>query len=313
MLGSVVAGCGGDDSPSPQREASPTTATIKVGMTDTGSGGILWTYIIEEGLDKKHNLNAELTHQTDFNALYQDFAAGRYDIVQAVPSSLLTMAAAGVPAQVLFPYSPANFFMIARRPLNIPRDLNDLRVAGATSSGSYQLAAAMLKEWYGFDLLAHSAPAATNLDAVAQLEAGTADAAIIFELDVTVALSQYNDLRVVWDPRKDFAERRSGKLWGTVFGYRSAANYPADVLARFREMIKEASAGLQSNPDRADALAQQVFKSRPGVVKQAFSSGRFVLEVPDETPQVNRDIRGVLEVQLPTLRGVTSIPDSMFR
>lgn len=308
--------CGNDDD-SPQSSGTDTTetsrevATVSVGMTDTGTGGILWTYILEEELDDKYDLDVQLTHQTAIDALYQDFSGGRYDIVQAVPSAVLPMAAAGVPVEILFPYSPANFSMLARTPLDLQTELEGLRITGATNSGSYRLAGALLKEFYDFDLLDNTVPGSNNLEAIAQVQANTADAAIIWEPDATLALSQYPDLQIVWDPREDFKEHYGGELWGSVFAYRTDAGYSSEGLARFRDMVAEACESLQADPERADALAQQIIESEPGVVGEAFSSGRLVLEVPDEESEAMVEIRNALEVQS-AFEGNMNIPDEIF-
>jgi ABC-type nitrate/sulfonate/bicarbonate transport system substrate-binding protein len=285
---------------------------VRVGATDSGSGGILWSFIAEQGLDEKHMLEVDLTVQSSIGTLYDDFAAGRYDIVQAVPSGLLPMAAAGVPVQILLAYSPVNTFLVSTQDLTIPEDLEGLRIAGITRSGSFRQAAALLNAAHGVDINANAVPADSNLAAVGQVVAGTADAAIVWEADNTLAMNQHEGLQVIWGVREAYQEEYGGDVWSSVFGYRTDAEYSDDTLDRFKAMIEEATVLLQSDHDLVDQMAQELLDAPEGVYREAFSSGRWSFEFVDVNAEVEADMRQALglEMEHGDLEG--EIPETFF-
>lgn len=297
----ATADAGEDATEDPAGEAtepeSVEPATVRVGTTDTGTGGILWNFIRENGIAEEHGLVVDRTVQTAIGPLYDDFAAGRYDIVQAVPSGVLPMAAAGVPVQVLVAYSPAAVYLTAPGELSVPEDLEGLRIAGVTRSGSFRQAAAIIQELHGIDILPDAVPASNNLEAITQVVAGTADAAIVWEADLSLALNQHDQLEVAWSARDAFQEEFGGDLWSSIFAYRTDAEYPPEVLERFKEMVADAAGRLQEDTDLIDQLAQDVLDAPEGVYREAFESGRLGFVVADIDSDVEADMRAALELE----------------
>jgi hypothetical protein len=280
-LALVATACGssGDDQPaaSPTAGASEAPYALAFGDIAGGTGDITWAYIEKNGLQAKYGLALDRRETSAIPTLYSDFAANRYPVSIGSPDAFAAQAAKGLPVRMLSVNGKDAVFLLAKKDLEIPGGLKGATIAGATAAGSFKTLAAVLADTAGVDIQTQSTivPAQNNMQAITQVVAGSADAAVAWEADVSTALAKYPELKVVYSNIAQFQDEFGVPSFTTSYAYRSDADIPQDKLEAFFELYREAQTELQADPEMADELAQEVLKSEPGVYASAFESGRL--------------------------------------
>jgi ABC-type nitrate/sulfonate/bicarbonate transport system substrate-binding protein len=305
-----AAACGGDDGGS---DAGSDGMSLTYGDIQGGTGDITWAYINEHDLQTKYDLKLNRIANPVAN-LYNDFAANRYPVSIGTPDAFASLAARGVPVRMLSVNGIDANFVLAKEDMKVPEDLAGKKVAGVTGSGSFKSFAATLMKATGFDVQKDAVlmPAQSNLAAVTQLLAGTVDAVVIWEADVSTALVDHPELKIVYSASEAFTRNFGATDWSTSFAYRTDSSVSPEVLRRFVALMKEAQEGLQSDPEATDQLGQEVLKSKPGALKMAFETGRQRFDVHLIDEQLAEDLRNQLAISQEYGVVPPSIPDSFF-
>jgi hypothetical protein len=308
LFTAVLGGCGSSEEPKDSEDS------LTFGDIQGGTADMTWAYIQDHDLEEKYGLKLNRI-ATPIANLYPDFAANRYPVSIGTPDGFATLAAKGVPVKMLSVHGVDAVQLLAKRDdIKIPEDLKDLRLAAATTTGSYKSFAANLFKATGFnvDKDAQVIAAADNLSAVSQLLAGKADLALAWEFDVSTVLKEHPDIKIVYSAADAYEKNFNATDWSTSYAIRTDVDLDPEKLETFFKIMSEAHKGLQADPKAADELGQELLKSAPGTLEMALSSGRQRFDPHLMTPQLAEDLKKQLSYGQEYGTLPESIPDSFF-
>ncbi|MCW2713763.1 MAG: Twin-arginine translocation pathway signal [Frankiales bacterium] len=317
-LALVATACGssGDDqvAPASGKPAAQAPYALSFGDISGGTGDITWAYIEKNALQAKYGLALERRETSAIPTLYSDFAANRYPVTIGSPDAFAAQAAKGLPVRMLSVNGKDAVFLLAKKDLKVPQDLAGATIAGATAAGSFKTLAAVLADTTGLDIQKQSkiVPAQNNMQAITQVIAGSADAAVAWEADVSTALAKYPELKVIYSNVAQFEGKFGVPSFTTSYAYRTDSNIPQDKLQAFFELYREAQTKLQEDPQMADKLAQEVLKSAPGVYASAFESDRLAFAPALVKGKVAEALKKQILVSQNYGIVPTSVPDSFY-
>jgi ABC-type nitrate/sulfonate/bicarbonate transport system substrate-binding protein len=297
---------------------SPRPATALVnrsgagGLAPPSNGSFLVPIIRKLELDRKYNLDFDITLYSSPDMLYADLAAERTNHIFGAIYNCANFYLRGIPLQLLFTISTANHAFVAKDPaVAQAADLKGKTVVATTSSGFYGMAILYLRQ-NGLDPRRSVNVIGASPSAVqTQLLAGKADAALLFDPALSNVLSQgYHlvgdmnaDIRrttkmkadaPIWYlgayARKDWIEDDPGRAVATLKMWQEAAAFykasPADadrIVSEFTRLPPETLAlsrqlGL-TRFDVAPAIAQ---KDNLDPLFEGFHQVGFLSAIPDD-------------------------------
>lgn len=256
------------------------SVTIGV-ITRSGSGVVASMLYDDVELQKKHGLKINLREYASVQAIYTAMAAGEFDMMVGSPDGFAAQARRGVPVRVMSTYamSSAQIFGLGDK-ITSAEQLRGKRIT-AVVAGLWRLTESQIGEKFGLragkDYEMISVP--NLLAGVTQVLAGTADYAMGWETDATVARKRYPQLKLVLSSA-DF--RSPGEeTYMQVFGSRT--NVPLEVEKRAVDALSEVAGRVRKNPEAADSVVVKLMKAEPGVLADAVQSGRYEIVVRQPT------------------------------
>lgn len=288
----VLTACGGDSGGGP----------VTIGGTPRSTTAMLTANATNANLAEKFGVQFEYAESASVNVLYQEFTAGRYDCVLTDPGVFAVQAANGLPVTVVASVAPNFSYLLTRRDSGIkgPKDLVGKRLVATTATGGYKFFNASAKEWYGVDLDAQTeiVQAQSDLEGLAQISTGSADAMFTFETAVTKSLVTDPEVTAVYNSNQDFAQHYDqATLWQNVLVCRTDHGLTRERIDKFVAVLAESAALVAADPQAADRLAVERLQADPGVYADAFTSGRLKFAIAPVDDKVRKEISTMIQLQ----------------
>lgn len=241
------------------------------------------TVIKAEGLDKKNDLDLKLVPVSEISALYASIATGEADTLMGGPHALQRMSNQGVPIQGFATFLDfASTGLVTSDPA--VKSITDLKgkTLAADMGASEFLVFSIYAKTQGLDLLKDVTVVQANpVLARTQLQAGRAAAAMFWEPNLTLALTDNPNYRIFVDGRKAWGDTTGGKKgWEmVVFLRRDTIQKDPKVVERWLKTLQDAASFIKNDLDKADAIAAKDAMLPPGILKKAVQSGRLGYDV----------------------------------
>ncbi|GAA4550299.1 ABC transporter substrate-binding protein [Pseudonocardia xishanensis] len=296
VLAMSLAACGGSSS-----SAGPDSGSISFGNIPQAASAMLFAQADQDGLWAKHDVKVQVNQAPSLAVLYQEFSSGQHDCIFGDPGGFAIQASQGVPVTVISSMSPNFAYLVsgATTRNTDPSSLVGKRLVTQAASGTFKFFSAVAKEWYGVDMATgvQVVNAQDGAQAMAQVSAGSADAAYVLESAPTTALQSNPALAITYNPADDFAARTGKTAWQTVLMCRTDKGLNGAAVGRLVEVFQDAARAALSDPAKADRLAVEVTGSKPGVYKTIFESGRLKYDLIPINDKVASDLQTAIDLQ----------------
>ncbi len=268
----------------PTAANAPATIKLVTGTPAFPSLGAPVTAIAQgKALGNNHGLDLEVKGYAQIAALYGAFSTGEIESVLGGPHVAQRMRNDGVPLQIVATYARVDAIQVltADPSIRTLADLRGKRLAADMSASEFQVLAVYARS-KGLDLRSEATVLQSGPPlARQQLKSGEADAAMLWEPTVTLALREDNpDYRAIFEGQKAWQELTGTDGWELVVVMREPylkAN--PDAANRWIATLREATQFVQSNMDEADAIVVRDVQLPPGIFKEAIQSGRMLYDV----------------------------------
>jgi NitT/TauT family transport system substrate-binding protein len=268
----------------PGSAASPQSIKLVVGSLAFPSlTSPIIAIVKARALGSRHGLDLEIKDYSQVAPYYAALSTGEIEAMAGGPHVAQRMRNDGVPVQIVATYARVDAIQVLTADPAI-RELTDLRgkrLAADMSASEYQVLAVYARS-KGLDLRGEATVAQAGPPlARQQLKSGEADAAMLWEPNVTLALREDNpSYRAIFEGQKAWQEVTNTDGW--ELGILMRAPYlqaNPEAAQRWIATLREAVQFVQSNLDEADAIVVREVKLPPGIFKEAIQSGRMVYEV----------------------------------
>jgi NitT/TauT family transport system substrate-binding protein len=256
-------------------------ADVRWASLTPGFTVLLTEYIRYHKLDEKHGFQfAEPTVYTSVPTYYGDFDAGNYDVCIGSWDTFAVRHAGGVPIKLLCAVTTAEMISILARkdgPNNVA-ELKGKVLAAPQSTGTYRMAKAVVKDFLGFDLeAAATVQNVTNPAAsVTLLRAGSADAALSWEPNISTGLAQDSSLRILVNIGEVYRRKAGASLpYFSVAARDDLIKRDAQAVGRIDGVFKDCIDGINGDPKEAVAVVGERTGFPPAVLENAISSQRL--------------------------------------
>ncbi|MGE0338709.1 MAG: ABC transporter substrate-binding protein [Xanthobacteraceae bacterium] len=254
---------------------------VKWASLTPGFTVLVTEYIRHHKLDQKNGFKlADPIVYTSVPTYYNDFVAGSYDVCIGSWDTFATRYLAGVPIKMVCNISTAQMINIMA-PKNGAKSVTELRgktLAAPQSTGTYRIVRAVVQEYMNFNIEKEvtiqnvTNPAAS----VALLRAGSADAALSWEPNITKGMVEDPRLGVIFNAGQLYKEKNGHDL--AYFGVAARSSLleknpkaAASINAVFRDCI----AGILQDTAGAVAIVGERTGFDPKVLQDAISSRRL--------------------------------------
>ena len=243
--------------------------------------------------DIKHGVNIDLLgYAPSLSALYNDFVVGNLDFTVGGWDAFAARYVAGAPIALTNTITSSHIVgIIANSSVTSIQSLAGKTIAALSASGSFRLVTNALRDYRGFDLEKSATIQNVNnqAEAITLVQAGRADAAISWELYISVGLSKIPGSHVVYNLGEDLQ-----KNLGSNIPYFAYAIHK-DILTKNPGLGGKIAAAyadtinwVKKNRDEAIALAAPKLDVPADALKVAFTSGRFDLQPLSMTDPTGR-------------------------
>ncbi|WP_018699309.1 ABC transporter substrate-binding protein [Amorphus coralli] len=242
---------------------------------------LITEFIRHHKLDEKNGFTlAPPQVYTSVPTYYGDFVSGNYDVCIGSWDSFAVRYLGSVPIRYVCSITTGQMINILSKKDGIT-SIDDIRgktIAAPQSTGTYRVTLAVLKEFLGIDLEKEATvqnvtnPAAS----VALLRAGSADAALTWEPNVTNGLYEDDRLQILLNVGDTYTKNTDAKLpyFGVAVRDELLQRDPG-IGAKLNGVFKDCINGILGDVDAAVAIVGERTGYKPAVLKEAISSGRL--------------------------------------
>jgi ABC-type nitrate/sulfonate/bicarbonate transport system substrate-binding protein len=271
----------------PQRAHSQTQVPkLKIGTLGVPSTSVwMVSVLVAKRFDLKNGIDIEWVEQPTTAAVYNDFAAGSYQVATGGVISYANQYARGVKSKLFATYQIFGTSVIVNRErgpgINSPQDLNGKEIAAPLSSENTKAMEIYLK-WAGVDIKSLKIKNFEQPGVVAELKSptGSAVAGIVFSQIPT---------RLVMDDPKKFKDLLSADeldaLWkqktGTdhhwLLGWAAHEDFARDnreLLQRTHNAMKETIDWVSKNQEEALEIVAKKTKESVPVLRETMKAKR---------------------------------------
>jgi ABC-type nitrate/sulfonate/bicarbonate transport system substrate-binding protein len=271
----------------PQRAHSQTQVPkLKIGTLGVPSTSVwMVSVLVAKRFDLKNGIDIEWVEQPTTAAVYNDFAAGSYQVATGGVISYANQYARGVKSKLFATYQIFGTSVIVNRErgpgINSPQDLNGKEIAAPLSSENTKAMEIYLK-WAGVDIKSLKLKNFEQPGVVAELKSptGSAVAGIVFSQIPT---------RLVMDDPKKFKDLLSADeldaLWkqktGTdhhwLLGWAAHEDFARDnreLLQRTHNAMKETIDWVSKNQEEALEIVAKKTKESVPVLRETMKAKR---------------------------------------
>ncbi len=300
--------------PSLAQEASVRWAALAPGFTV-----LVTEYIRHHELDRANGFSLGApTEYTSVPTYYSDFDVGNYDVCIGSWDTFAVRYLGGVPCKYVCSITTArmiNFMTTVDSGIEDVEGLAGKVVVAPQSTGTYRMARAVVKEFHGLDIESGATvqnvvnPAAS----VSVLRAGSADAGLTWEPNVTNGLSEDERLRVLFNVGESYENATGSKLPYFGVAVRTAIlEKDPEIGNRISKTFADCIAGILGDVDSAVEVVGERTGFRPDVLRDAISSGRLSFEYASMADPAERNaVLGAAEFCVRN-ELLASVPDEGF-
>jgi NitT/TauT family transport system substrate-binding protein len=281
VLAAVLAGCGGDDSPSSASSTSgsgPEKSSVTIAITAPGSTGNIPLYIAQQkGWFKDEGLDVKLSGLNGGSDAITALVSGSADASTNIYNHALTTAQQGrsVESVLVFTRAPGAAVFVGRKHPEVQsiKDMANLKIGVVSLGGATDLMIRYLFKQAGLDpSKAKLVTVGAGSQAVNALEQGQVDALVTVEPTLT-GLIERGAGRVLTDLRKPSeSEKLYGgptPSWSLLVTSKFANENPKTTQALVRASLKGLRYTLDHTPEEiAASLPAEIFY--PGDTKATF-------------------------------------------
>jgi len=260
-----------------------TGPTVNFGLLRTGFSVLFSSYMVEKRFDLKHGVNLQPTNSyTAVRSYYNDFVAGNFDFALGTWDTFVTRYLAGVPLKLLNNISTAAMVNIValKGGAGSLEDLVGKTVAAPINSGTFRLTRFIAEDYHkvSFENQVKVQNVPSPATAVTLAMAGTVDAALSWEPNISEAIARDPKLEVIYNLGEDFQKQTNRPLPFFVSAVRADVLTKSNgIAARLAAAVNDCIAGMKANPGEVIKLAAPAMNVDPKGLKIAFESGRLGL------------------------------------
>ena len=264
------------------RNALAQSAPISWPMLTPGFTVLLVEFIQYHKLDEKNGFKLpDPIVYTSVPTYYGDVVAGNLDIAVGSWDSFAVRYAKGVPIRQLCTISTGkmiNFMSAKGTGVDKIEDIRGKTVAAPQSTGTYRVSKAVLQQMRGIDLEGEATVQnVTNpAGSVALLRAGSADAALTWEPNVTQGMADDPNLQTIFNVGEAYAEKMGRDLpYFSVVVTEELLKREPGIGAKVDGMFRDCINGILGDVDSAVQIVGDRAGYKPEVLKEAITSGRL--------------------------------------
>lgn len=254
---------------------------VKWASLTPGFTVLVTEFVRHHKLDEKNGFKlADPIVYTSVPTYYGDFVAGSFDVCIGSWDTFATRYLGGVPIKLLCNISTAQMINIMA-PKNGAKTVAELKgktLAAPQSTGTYRIVRAVLREFENFDLEKEvTVQNVTNPAAsVALLRAGSADAALSWEPNITKGITEDPRLGVIFNAGKVYKDKLGVDL--PYFGVAVRSSFlekDPKAGARVDGVFRDCINGILKDVKAAVAIVGERTGFDPKVLEDAISSRRL--------------------------------------
>ncbi|MCK0150860.1 ABC transporter substrate-binding protein [Marivita sp. S6314] len=229
-------------------------------------------------LQEKHGINVDLVEYSNLSALYSDLALGRVEVSLTGPATLATLSAKGAPLALAGTIGRATNAILSNGKSWDAETLKGSRLVAQTSSSSWTVVQAIIERNFGlkagedYEVINSDSTAAAAL----QVAAEKADFAIVRAEQVLLALSKFDNLQMVADP-KALGREEGVADWGYILSY-NHEQQDAATMEKLMAALAEVGDWMDANPAEVETRAVAAGRE-PGIAEAFLTTGLFQLDV----------------------------------
>jgi ABC-type nitrate/sulfonate/bicarbonate transport system substrate-binding protein len=238
----------------------------------------------DQGIDRKHGIDLTVKNYSTVSAFYAAASTGEVDMAVAGPWVLLRLRNEGVPIVGVFTFVRASSMgVVTGDPaLRTVRDLKGKTIAADMGSAEFQLLAMYGRSQgieFGRDVTVVQAgpPLART-----QLNAGRVDAAMSWETNTTLLLSDNSSYRRIFGGETAWSAlvgpgSNGWQLLVTL--HEDAVKRHRAAIPRLLDMWRDATKFLVERTAEAEAIDERTIKLPKGILGEALRSQRLVYDI----------------------------------
>ncbi|MGP4020560.1 ABC transporter substrate-binding protein [Saccharopolyspora sp. 5N708] len=325
LLGVVSLGlvaCGGDPGSDAAIGCGPLAQpqALKLGV-NPGAQDMVTFVMQEQGFDKKHNLNLELSEFQNPSALHAAIGQQTVDVGFGGLTAMATARQQGRDTMIFDVLTSPSNVIVTRNDSNV-HSLSDLRgkklgIFGGRTSATFAIASIVAKEKYGIDNLEKDVQLIEGPDAamLGLLDQGNIDAALIGTTATVQALLS-GKYRTLSDISQDYQEK-FGKLPGHVLAATTDeyAEKHCGVLNAFSAALDDTVAFIQHDDKVWSDYAADIKLTdprAPATLRERVAS-RYIPDWNQEQADAEASLINQLIPVLGPDKFVRAVPDGLFR
>jgi len=243
---------------------------------------LLTEFVRYHKLDQKNGFTLGTpTVYTSVPTYYSDFDVGNYDVCIGSWDTFAVRYLGGVPCKYICTITNADMINIMSSSKGGPKSVDELAgrvLAAPQSTGTYRMARAVLQEFHNIDLEAVTkVQNVTNAAAsVALLRAGTAQAALSWEPNVSNGIAEDPSLQVLFNVGASYAKATGQVLpYFGVAARRELLERDPGIGARIDGTFRDCIAGILGDVPGAVKLVGERTGFKPEVLAEAITSKRL--------------------------------------
>lgn len=263
------------------RSAAAAATDVRWASLTPGFTVLMTEYIRHHKLDEKNGFKlADPVVYTSVPTYYGDFVAGNYDVCIGSWDTFSVRYSGGVPMKLVCTVTTGDMVSIVAKKSG-PKTITELKgkvLAAPQSTGTYRMARAVAKEYQGIDLeTATTVQNVTNPAAsVALLRAGSADAALTWEPNVSAGIAADPDLQVIFNAGEVYRAKTGLPLpYFSVAVRDELIKRDPQMTKRISGVFKDCVDGIMGDVPAAVAVVGERTGFAPAVLQGAISSGRL--------------------------------------
>lgn len=270
-------------------------ASVRWATVTPSFAALVVEFIRYHKLDEKHGFTfGTPTAYTSVPTYYADFDVGNYDVCVGSWDGFAAHYLGGVPIKYLCTITTAegiNILSSSRDGLKSVDDLAGKVVAALQQTGAYRMARAVLKEFHNFDLdkQAQIQNVLNPAAAVSLLRAGSAQAALTYEPNVSNGIIQDPSLQVLFNVGASYAQATGQPL--PYFGVavrRDLLDRNPGIGARINDVFRDCIADILGDVPSAVKTVGERTGFAPEVIAEAINSKRLSFKYSSMTDPAAR-------------------------
>jgi len=236
---------------------------------------------IAKGIDRKHGVAlSDPAPYSSLTAYYGDFVAGAFDLCFGSWDAFALRKFGGVPLKLVCTTNPGDMLnLVTLSPgLKEVADLKGKTLAAPTSTGTYRMMRALIREFFDFDL--EKEMKVQNVEhpvaGITLLLADRADVALAWEPSVSIGISRNPALRVLLNMGEIYAARKKEPLpyFGIAVREQALAAHPG-LSKKLASVFSETVSTLNSDPKSVFEEAESIGKVPTAVLLNAMKANRL--------------------------------------